>query len=121
MSAEQELEFEIGFFESLGKRMPRDFHTLEILAELYTRCGRITEGLRLDRRLVRLRPESASAHYNLACSLALKERKKEATEALETAIELGYEDFDWLRQDEDFSALRGYEPFESLLNRHCPG
>ena len=117
MSAKINLDFELSFFEGLSKRQPKDFKTLEILAELYTRAGRVSDGLRIDRRLVRLRPDHPTAHYNLACSLALKDRKKEATEALETAIELGYHDLEWIEQDGDFKAMRGYKPFERLLER----
>lgn len=117
MSAKSDLDFEVSFFESLSKRQPKDFKTLEVLAGLYTRAGRISDGLRIDRRLVRLRPDHPTAHYNLACSLALKKRKKDATEALETAIELGYHDLEWIERDRDFKAMRGYEPFERLLAR----
>ena len=56
-------EFEIGFFESVLRRNPRDTGVIEILGGLYTKDGRIDDGLKMDRRLVRLLPDNATAHY----------------------------------------------------------
>ena len=70
--------FEIGFFESVLRRDPNYSEVIEILGGLYTKMGRISDGLRMDRRLVRLQPGNHTAHYNLACSLALCRRKAEA-------------------------------------------
>ena len=71
-------EFDIRFFESVLRRSPNYTTAVEILGGLYTRQGRIADGLRMDRRLVRLQPANATARYNLACSLALRKRKSDA-------------------------------------------
>jgi len=115
MSKRQDFEFELGFFEQIKKRMPSDVRVISILAHLYTKTGRIDEGLKMDRRLVRLQPEDPTSHYNLACSLALKKRKAEAVKALHTAIALGYNDFQWLQHDPDLEELYDYDGFEDLL------
>ena len=60
-------------------------------------------------------PENPTARYNLACSLALLDRKDEALAALTQAIELGYDDADHLAADEDFHLLREDERFLQLL------
>src|SRR5215217_6191441 len=99
-------EFEIVFFESVLRRVPDYVTVVEILGGLYTRQGRISDGLKMDRRLVRLQPANATAHYNLACSLALCRRKTDALEALRKAIKLGYRDFDWMQQDPDLDGLK---------------
>ena len=83
-----DFSFEIGFFENLYKRDTKDIRVIEILGHLYTKEGRIDEGLRMDRKMVRMRPEDPTAHYNLACSLALKERKRDAVQSLRQAVEL---------------------------------
>ena len=88
---------------------------VELLANLYTRVGRIDDGLKMDRRLVRLRPDSPVAHYNLACSLSLKNRKAEAIRSLRTAIGKGYRDWNWLMEDADLRNLRDYPRFRELL------
>lgn len=110
-----EFLFEIDFFENLSKRNPKDVRVLEALAHLYTKTGRVTEGLRVDRRIVRHDPSNPVAHYNLACSLALRNRKKEAVESLRDAIDRGYADVGWMLQDEDLESLKGYPPFETLV------
>ena len=49
--------FELSFFEDLHKRMPKDFRIASMLAHLYTETGQIDQGLRMDRKLVRLQGE----------------------------------------------------------------
>src|SRR4051812_33154300 len=92
-------EFEIHFFEAVLRRNPDYAAVVEILGGLYTRTGRIADGLRMDRRLVKLQPGNATAHYNLACSLALSKRKAAALQELLEAASLGYRDLDWMQQD----------------------
>lgn len=108
-------EFEIGFYESILKRSPKYTDVIELLGELYTKNGRIADGLRMDRRLVRLLPENPNAYYNLACSLALKKRRTEALDTLHKAISLGYDDYDWLVQDPDLDSLKKHPEFQELL------
>src|SRR3954468_14109424 len=99
-------EFEINFFESVLRRNPAYASVVEILGGLYTRQGRIADGLKMDRRLVKLQPRNATAHYNLACSLALSKRRTAALQELRQAVALGYSDFDWMQQDPDLEALK---------------
>jgi len=107
--------FEIQFFESILRRVPRDTSVIEILGGLYTKDGRIDDGLKMDRRLVRLMPDNATAHYNLACSLALKKRRADALRSLHRAVELGYVDRDWMMQDPDLEPLKKLPAFKQLV------
>jgi tetratricopeptide (TPR) repeat protein len=107
--------FDIGFFESVLRRAPDYANVVEILGGLYTRQGRIADGLRMDRRLVKLQPRNPTAHYNLACSLALSKRKADALRELREAVLLGYRDFDWMQQDPDLEALKHHPEFQALL------
>jgi Flp pilus assembly protein TadD len=113
-------EFDIRFFESVLRRQPGYVAVVEILGGLYTRQGRIADGLRMDRRLVRLQPGNPTAHYNLACSLALSKRKSDALHALRQAIHLGYDDFDWMQQDPDLELLKEHPEFQKLLAQLKP-
>ena len=108
-------EFEIGFFESVLRRSPHDAQVVELLGGLYTRLGRIADGLKMDRKLVRLQPDDPTAHYNLACSLALSQRRAHALRVLRRAIQLGYRDFDWMQQDPDLEAIKAHPQFQALL------
>lgn len=107
--------FELQFFESLYKRDTRDTRVIEILGHLYTKTGRIDDGLRMDRRLVRLKPEDPLAHYNLGCSLALKKRKKDAVDSLQRAVDLGYDDLEYMQSDPDLQILKNYPGFQIIL------
>lgn len=115
MSKRKNYDFELGFFEQVQKRMPKDVRVVSILAHLYTKTGRIDDGLKMDRKLVRLQPDDPTAHYNLACSLALKGRKADAVKALRTSITLGYEDFQWMQHDPDLVKLQNHAGFQALL------
>lgn len=117
MARKQDPEWEIGFFESVLRRDPRYVDVIALLGGLYTQTGRIAEGLRMDRRLVRLRPLDATAHYNLACSLALCERRADALRTLHRAVELGYIDHHWMENDPDLACLRETEAFTTLLEQ----
>ena len=112
--------FEITFFESVLRRSPRYTRVIELLAGLYTKQGRIADGLRMDRRLVRLQPANAMAHYNLACSLALSRRRTDALRVLRRAVQLGYRDVDWMLQDPDLEGLKGHEGFRALVSEIDP-
>ncbi len=113
-------EFEMAFFESVLRRDPGYIEVIEILGGLYTRHGRIPEGLRMDRKLVKLQPQNPTAHYNLACSLALVKRPSAALRALQQAVVLGYKDFDWMKQDPDLEGLKAFPEFTALLAQLKP-
>ncbi len=112
--------FEIAFFESVLRRDAQDADVIELLGGLYTKVGRIADGLKMDRRLVRLQPANATAHYNLACSLALTRRQSAALRSLRQAVELGYDDFDWMAQDPDLDPLKANPAFVALLDQLKP-
>jgi predicted Zn-dependent protease len=113
-------EFEIRFFESVLRRAPNYANVVELLGGLYTRHGRIADGLRMDRKLVKLQPANPTAHYNLACSLALSKRKTAALRELRHAVSLGYSDFDWMQQDPDLEVLKRHPDFQALLRTLKP-
>jgi tetratricopeptide (TPR) repeat protein len=107
--------FEIGFYETVLRINPAYTEVIEMLGGLYTKTGRIADGLKMDRRLVRLQPDNSTAHYNLGCSLALFRRKSAALASLQRAVELGYRDFKWMSQDPDLEVLKPHPQFIALL------
>lgn len=117
MARREDPAFEIAFYESVLKRDPGYAEVVELLGGLYTKVGRLADGLKMDRKLVRLQPDNATARYNLACSLALVGRPQDALKALAQAVELGYADRDWMREDPDLQALREHPVFLELLAR----
>jgi tetratricopeptide (TPR) repeat protein len=113
-------DFEIKFFENVLRRDPEYAEVVEILGGLYTKHGRVADGLKMDRKLVRLQPANPTAHYNLACSLALSRRKADALRTLRQAVQLGYRDFDWMEQDPDLEVLKTHPEFMALLAQLKP-
>ena len=64
------------------------------------------------------RPADALAHYNLACSYALLKRPEQSLKTLRRAVELGYRDFRYMREDHDLDSIRHDPRFRQLL-REC--
>lgn len=115
-AAEQsQTDFEIDFFSGILERCPDYVDVLRVLGHLLTLKGRYAEGLRVDKRLVGLRPHDPLAHYNLACSYALLKRNEAALKSLRRAVELGYRDFRYLREDRDLDGIRHDPRFRQLL------
>jgi hypothetical protein len=74
----------------------------------------------MDRKLVRLQPRNATAHYNLACSLALSKRNADALRSLKHAIGLGYRDFEWMSHDPDLQGLKRSPAFSAIVAQLKP-
>lgn len=116
----QDAEWDIRFYESILRRDPGYVMVLELLGGLYTQQGRIADGLKVDRKLVRLQPDNATARYNLACSLALLDRKRDALRELQAAVQLGYRDLEWMEQDPDLEGLKDHPAFRALVSALKP-
>ncbi len=113
-------QFDIQFFEAIHRRCPAYTEVVSRLGELYTRVGRIADGLKMDRKLVRLEPDNATAHYNLACSLALCKKRPDALRSLRQAVALGYTDRHGMEQDPDLEILKADPEFQQLLRQLKP-
>ena len=113
-----DLLYEIVFYEKLLVKHPTYVEALSLLSELYTKTGQHEKGLEADLRLAQLRPEDPIVHYNLACSYSLLCRPKEALEALERSISLGYNDFNFLQKDKDLQSLRTEPGYQALLDKY---
>ena len=64
---------------------------------------------------LRLYPEKASVHYELACLSASEGDREEAMAQLRAALDLDPDLAEFARDDEDFASLRGYPRFEELV------
>ena len=112
---ESQLDFEIEFFGGILQRTLDYVDVLRAQGNNLTLKGRYSEGLQIDKRLVQLRPEDPYAHYNLACSLALLKRSDQALQTLRRAVELGYNDFRYMKEDRDLDSIRHDPRFRQLL------
>jgi tetratricopeptide (TPR) repeat protein len=118
LSDQSQLEFEIEFYCGILERKPDYVDVLRVMGNHLTLKGRFAQGLAIDRRLVQLRPQDPLAHYNLACSYALLKRADQALKTLRLAVELGYRDFRYMREDRDLESIRCDPRFRQLLREY---
>ncbi|MCG2711113.1 MAG: hypothetical protein L6416_02130 [Candidatus Omnitrophica bacterium] len=109
--------FEIEFFEKLIEEKSDFIDVLIPLAEAYTKAGDYGKGLAVDKRLSELRPDDYIVHYNLACSFSLTGKINEAIEALKKAVNLGYDDFDYMDIDQDLLNVRDDNRYEEIFTK----
>jgi tetratricopeptide (TPR) repeat protein len=110
------VSFEIEFFEQILKHYNKHLEVMELLAGLYNQAGQFDKAIKIDRRIVRLDPKNPDAHYNLACSLALNGKIKEALETLMFAVVCGYNDLQWLLKDPELAALQALPEFQAVVD-----
>jgi Flp pilus assembly protein TadD len=110
-----QLDFEIVFFAGILERYPDYVDVLRVQGNNLTLKGHFVDGLQIDKRLVQLRPGDPLVHYNLACSFALLKRSDLALKTLRRAVELGYCDFRYMREDRDLDSIRNDPRFRQLL------
>jgi tetratricopeptide (TPR) repeat protein len=110
-----QLDFELDFFDALLARLPDAPDVLRAQASNLTKKGRVKEGLRVDQKLVSLRPADPTAHYNLACRYAVLQQRDLAFASLRRAVELGYRDWQYMQQDRDLETVRKDPRFRSLV------
>lgn len=115
---QSQLDFEIEFFSGILERQPDYVDILRVMGNNLTLKGRYAQGLQIDKRLVQLRPNDPLAYYNLACSYALLNRPDHALKTLRRAVELGYRDFRYMREDRDLDSIRHDPRFRQLLREY---
>ena len=118
MAAQSQIEFELEFFAAILGRRPDFVEGLKAHAKNLAIVRRNQEGLHCDRRITRLRPHDSLARYNLACSLVLTRRYEEAIAELKMAVELGYRDFKFMKQDRDLDPIRKDPRFRALVREY---
>jgi tetratricopeptide (TPR) repeat protein len=117
-SDQNQLDFELDFYGKILERFPDYVDVLRVQGNNLTIKGRYAEGMQIDKRLVQLRPSDPLAHYNLACSFALLRRPDQALKTLRRAVELGYRDFRYMREDRDLDSIRHDPRFRQLLREY---
>ena len=66
----------------------------------------------------KLDPNNPNVHYNLVCLYSITKRFDLAIDSLDSALSLGFEDYDTLRSDVDLNALRKTKEFVKTCEKH---
>ena len=112
-----DIDFEIAFYEGILGFYENYTDVLAVIGHLYTERGFFDKGLAVDLRLSRLHPNEPLVHYNLACSYALTAQTDLAFEALNRAVDLGYDAWQHMEDDRDLNAIREDPRYLELLQR----
>lgn len=111
------LAFELGIYE-LGRSLyPSNTRVLDGLANTYAAAGKHHESLDTVRRLIELEPGNPRHHYNRACNLCRLGLTEDALMAIDRAVEIGFDDFDYMTKDPDLALLHEYPQFQEFHRR----
>ena len=118
LGSRRQLDFELDFFGGMLDQLPTYSDVLRAHGNNLTLKGRYLEGMEIDKKLIQLKPGDNLAHYNLACSFALLKQPDQAIRTLRKAVELGYRDFRYMKQDRDLDSIRRDPRFKQLLREY---
>ena len=118
LAERSQLDFELDFFAGILQEVPDFVDALRAHAGNLTLKGRYEDGMAVDQKLIQLRPSDFMAFYNLACSYALLKQPDLAIKTLRRAVELGYRDFRYMREDRDLESIRHDPRFRQLLREY---
>ncbi|MFC1666318.1 tetratricopeptide repeat protein [Candidatus Omnitrophota bacterium] len=118
MTHSGDFDFEVSFYENLLKEKPDYIDALVALGDAYTKAGRYEDGLSIDKRLAKLKPDDTTVHYNLACSYSLLKKPDLCIEVLKKALEFGYCDFVFMEEDPDLEYIRKDERYKDLVSKY---
>ena len=115
LAEQSQLDFELDFFGTMLDQLPSYVDVLRAHGNNLTLKGRFLDGMEIDKKLIQIKPGDNLAHYNLACSFALLKQPDQAIKTLRRAVELGYRDFRYMKQDRDLESLRRDPRFKQHL------
>ncbi|HTQ97485.1 MAG TPA: tetratricopeptide repeat protein, partial [Candidatus Acidoferrum sp.] len=98
------------------EQVPEDVRARILTATELAQAGEIEETERHLQMALALRPNDTNVLYNAACAYGILKKKREALDTLKKAIEFGYGNFEWIRQDPDLLSLRDDPEFEKLVS-----
>ena len=114
---QENVDFQIQFYENLLTKKPDFFEALSALGDIYTKKGLYEKGLSVDERLYHLRPDDPVVLYNLACSYSLLGQIDKSFRSIKLAINYGYSNLNHIQKDKDLDNLRNDSRFQRYYSR----
>jgi tetratricopeptide (TPR) repeat protein len=98
---------------------PDNLHCLLAMAWCYKRTDELDKAIEAMINGLRLEPDSAIAHFNLACYAALANDSDRAMTHLTIALDLHPDYLKKLQTEHDFDSIRELPRFQELLQVHA--
>lgn len=116
-AAEAEVVYQqlLELFPNYLLQNPDDSRARLIYANQLGRVGQRDRALQECATALELSPGDPVMHYNAACMYANLGEAEQTIAALRQAIDAGYANFGWMRNDPDFTTLREHPDFVVLL------
>lgn len=107
----------IGVLRRQLEQVPEDVRARILLAAELAEIGEVEETQRHLQMAIALRPNDTNVLYNAACTFGILKNKQDALETLKKAIQCGYGNLEWIKQDPDLLLLRDDPEFQKLVTR----
>jgi Tfp pilus assembly protein PilF len=108
-----EKEFSLALAEK-----PNYFDALVNRGVVYVSQGKLNKAEIDYRMALEINPNDPSLNYNMACLYSLTDRIDFSIDALNVALENGFNNIERLRNDVDLENVRGSEDFFSTIEKH---
>lgn len=102
-------------YRAVIQKEPHNVKALNNLGVVYMKMKRYRWALIRLKEAVRIRPDYADAHYNLACLYAQLNHPSESLQYLRKAVALNPAARDWAAQDSDFKGLENLAEYKDIL------
>jgi tetratricopeptide (TPR) repeat protein len=105
------------FRREVERKEKKTLHEPDTQLELAANSARLGETDRARQMLRKAMAKAPQLHLEAAFVLSLLDRKKEAVDQLELAIQNGFTNYIWLKMHPDLLPLHGYPAFEQLMGK----
>ncbi|MFQ3573053.1 MAG: tetratricopeptide repeat protein [Thermodesulfovibrionales bacterium] len=66
----------------------------------------------------KINPNNPNTHYNFTCWYSLQNQLDRSLDSLDKTLQLGFNDYDMLRNDPDLNNVRKHPEFRKILEKH---
>ena len=102
-------------FQKSLKIKPDFMMALDNMATLYVLTMEYNSAIAQFDKMLLLQPENNTIYYNKSCVYAKLGKKEKAIQFLKKAIEKGFNDWQYLKSDEDLENIRGTHFYKQLI------